>query len=139
MPPSGIPSFFWQPSVFYLELYFLFIIYYEFCLEHLVWYESLLVLLCVLSLESLLDTPFWEIQNLCYACFYASLKLLEPWNCSSASLIYFWARCALLFLKKFSLASLKLFWEKENCYAHDLHLYLFELIKSNTRKLVPIW
>ena len=41
------------------------------------------------------------------------LNLYELWNCSSASLIYFWALCALVFLKKFSLASLKLIWEKE--------------------------
>ena len=62
---------------------------------------------------------------------YASLKFLEPWICSSTSLISFWARCALLILNKcshdsrrfiwelvnfwniFSLASLRLFWEKE--------------------------
>ena len=60
------------------------------------------------------------------------LNILWARTCSSASLISFWARCALLFLKKyslsslrfvwelvknlkkFSLASLKLFWEKEN-------------------------
>ena len=58
------------------------------------------------------------------------LNLYELWNCSSASLVSFWAWCALLFLKKcshvslrfiwelvffkkFSLASLRLFWEKE--------------------------
>ena len=136
---------------------FLFVTYYEFCLERLVWYESLLVLLCVLSIESLLDTPFWESQKLFYACSYASLKFLEPWNCSSASLISFWARCAFLFLKKCSHASLRFIWElviffrnslllhlnyfgrKKICYANGLHLYLFELMKSNTWKLVPKW
>ena len=59
------------------------------------------------------------------------LNLYELWNCSSASLIPFLAWCALVFfeemlscytyiclrvskiLKKFSLAPLKLFWEKE--------------------------
>ena len=39
------------------------------------------------------------------------LNLCELWNCSSASLISFWARCALVFLKKCSLASLKFIWE----------------------------
>ena len=41
------------------------------------------------------------------------LNFYELWTCSSVSLISFWARCALVFLKKFSLASLKLIWEKE--------------------------
>ena len=84
------------------------------------------------------------------------LNLYELWNCSSASLISFWARCALVFLKKCSLASLRFIWElvkfwrnslllhlnyferKKICYAHDLHL-LFDLMKRNTWKLVPKW
>ena len=76
-------------------------------------YDMSLCLFCffVLSLESLLDTPIWESQKLCYACSYASLKFLEPWICSSTSLISFWARCALLVFKKFSLAWLRLLWE----------------------------
>ena len=52
------------------------------------------------------------------------LNLFELWNCSSASLISFWAWCALVFLKKFSLASLKLIWEKE-ILCSCCHLYLF--------------
>ena len=85
------------------------------------------------------------------------LNFYELWTCSSASLISFLARCALVFLKKCSLASLRFIWElvkfwrnslllhlnyferKKICYAHDLHLYLFELMKSNTWKLVPKW
>ena len=85
------------------------------------------------------------------------LNFYELWTCSSASLISFWARCALVFLKKCSLASLRFIWElvkfsrnslllhlnyferKKINYAHDLHLYLFELMKSNTWKLVPKW
>ena len=63
--------------------------------------------LCVLSLESFLDTPFWESQKLCYACSYASLNFYELWICSSASLISFLARCALVFLDKCSLSSLR--------------------------------
>ena len=85
------------------------------------------------------------------------LNLLWARTCSSASLISFWARCALLFLKKCSLASLRFIWElvkfwrnslllhlnyferKKFCYAHDLHLYLFELMKSNSWQLMPKW
>ena len=151
MPSVWHPLFLLTTIGILLGSIFLFVTYYEFCLECLVWFESLLVFLCVLSLESLLDTPFWESQKLCYACSYASLKFLEPWICSSASLISFWARCALLFLKKCSLASLRFIWElvkfsrnslllhlnyfeRKKYYAHDLHLYLFELIKSNIWK-----
>ena len=121
-----------------------------------VWYESLLVLLCVLSLESLLDTPFWESQKLCYACSYASLKFLEPRTCSSTSLISFWARCALLilkkcshdslrfiwelviFLKKFSLASLRLFWEKEILCSCSSLKFVWAYQKQQM-KIVPKW
>ena len=77
----------------------------------------------------------------------ASLKFFELWNCSSASLISFWAWCALLFLKKGSHASLRFIWElvnfeeilscftyiilrDENFYAHVLHLNLFELSEA---------
>ena len=42
---------------------------------------------------------------------YASLKFLWAMVCSSASLISFWARCALVFLKKFYIASLRFIWE----------------------------
>ena len=84
------------------------------------------------------------------------LNFYELWICSSASLISFLARCALVFLKKCSLASLTFIWELvkfsrnplllhlnyfeiKKYYAHDLHLYLFELIKSIRWKLVPKW
>ena len=80
------------------------------------------------------------------------LNFYELWTFSSASLISFWAWCALVFLKKCSLASLRFIWElvkfwrnslllhlnyferKKICYAHDLHLYLLDLVKSNTWK-----
>ena len=78
---------------------------------------------------------------------YASLKFFELWNCSSASLISFWAWCALVFLNKFSHASLRFIWElviflrnslllhfnyfeRRKFYAHVLHLDLFELSKA---------
>ena len=80
------------------------------------------------------------------------LNFYELWICSSASLISFWARYALVFLKKSSHASLIFIWDlvillrnsllihldyferKKFFYAHDLHLYLFEPIKSNIWK-----
>ena len=85
------------------------------------------------------------------------LNFYEQWTCSSASLISFLEQCALVFLKECSLASLIFIWElvkfsrnslllhlnyferKKKNYARDLHLYLFELMKSNTWKLVPKW
>ena len=47
--PEGIPSFFYELSVILLGAIFLFVTYHEFCLERLVLYESLLVLLFSLS------------------------------------------------------------------------------------------
>ena len=47
---------------------FLFITYHEFCLERLVWYESFILLLFIVSHESLLDTPIWESQNYAMTC-----------------------------------------------------------------------
>jgi hypothetical protein len=59
---------------------------------------------------------------------YVSLKFFELWNCSSASLISFLARCALIFLKKCSHASLRFIWELVNFWRNSLmlHLYYFE-------------
>ena len=56
------------------------------------------------------------------------LNLYELWNCSSASPISFLARCALLFLKKCSHASLRFIWE----------LVIF-LKKSSLASLKLIW
>ena len=92
---------------------FLFTTWYVFCLECLVWFESLIF---SLPQSSLLYTPFWrdthesEFIRILYV---VHLNLLWARSCSSASLVSFWARCSLVFLKKFSLASLKLIWEKE--------------------------
>ena len=83
-----------------------------------------------------------ELLSMLHLIFY------ELWTCSSASLISSWARCALVFLKKCSLASLRFIWElvkftinslllhlnyfeRKKYYAHVLHLYLFEIIKRN--------
>ena len=38
------------------------------------------------------------------------LNLFQLWNCASASLIYFWAWCDLVFLKKLSHSSLSFIW-----------------------------
>ena len=99
-----------------LEAIFLFITYYEFCLERLVWFEYFLVLLCVLS-WILAGYTYLRETKLCHDLLellsMLQLNLYDLWNCSSASLLSFWARCALVFLKKCSHASLKLIWEKE--------------------------
>ena len=56
--PEWHPLFILTTIGILLQTIFVFVTWYEFCLERLVWYESLLVLLCVLSVESLMDTPF---------------------------------------------------------------------------------
>ena len=61
--PKWHPLFLLTTIGILLEAIFLFVTYYVFYLELLVWYESLLVLFYVLSLDSLLDTPIWERQN----------------------------------------------------------------------------
>ena len=66
--PEWNPLFLLTTIGILLEAIFLFVTYYVFCLERLVWYESLLVLFCVLSLDSLLDTPIWESQNYVMTC-----------------------------------------------------------------------
>ena len=58
--PEGRPTFFYRPSVILLGAIFLFITWYEFCLERRVLYESLLCLLFSLSQSSLLNTLVWE-------------------------------------------------------------------------------
>ena len=60
------------------------------------------------------------------------LNLYELWNCPSASLISFWARCALVFLKKCSHASLRFIWELVIFLRNSLmlHLNYFEIIKK---------
>ena len=95
--PEWHPRFLPTTIDILLEAIFLFVTWYVFCLERLVWYVSLLVLFCVLSLDPLLETylgepklchDFLELLSLLHLIFY------ELWTCSSASLISFWARCA---------------------------------------------
>ena len=52
------------------------------------------------------------------------LNLLWARTCSSASLISFWARCALVFLKKCFLASLRFIWELVKFSRNSLLLHL---------------
>ena len=160
MPPSGIPAFFQQLLVFYSRLYFI---------RHMICVLlgascMICVFACfILCFKSsiLAGHTYLREPKLCHDLLellsMLQLNRYELWNCSSASLISFWARCALIVLKKCSHASLRFIWElvkfwrnslllhlnyferKKICYAHDLHLYLFELMKSNTWKLVPKW
>ena len=66
--PEWHPRFLPTTIGILLEAIFLFVTWYVFCLERLVWYVSLLVLFCVLSHQSLLDTPIWESQNYVMTC-----------------------------------------------------------------------
>ena len=66
--PEWHPRFLPTTICILLEAIFLFVTWYVFCLERLVWYESLLVLFCVLSHQSLMDTPIWESQNYVMTC-----------------------------------------------------------------------
>ena len=66
--PQWHPPFLPTTIGILLEAIFLFVTWYVFCLEHIVWYVYLLVLFCVLSLDYLLDTPNWESQNHVMTC-----------------------------------------------------------------------
>ena len=61
------------------------------------------------------------------------LKLYELWTCSSASLISFWARCALVFFKKLSLASLQLIWEKEKLCSWSSVIFVWAYQKQHMK------
>ena len=72
------------------------------------------------------------------------LNFYELWTCSSASLISFWARCALVFLKKCSLASLRFIWELVKFSRNSLllHLNYFERKKEilcSWSSLIFVW
>ena len=73
----------------------------------------------------------------------ASLKFFELWNWSSAALISFSARCALLFLKKFSHASLRFIWELVNFWRNSLLLHLNYFERRNflcsCSSLISVW
>ena len=71
------------------------------------------------------------------------LNLYELWNCSSALLISFWARCALVFLKKCSLASLRFIWDLAKFSTNSLlpHLNYFErrIFLCSCSSLIFVW
>ena len=80
--------------------------------------------------SSILDGHTYLIEpKLCYDLLellsMIHLNLFELWNCSSASLISFWARCTLMFLKKCSHASLRYIWELVNFWKNSLMLHLY--------------
>ena len=66
--PEWHPLFLLTTIGILLEAIFLFVTWYVFCLKHLVWYVSLLVLVSVLSHQSFLDTPIWESQKYIMTC-----------------------------------------------------------------------
>jgi hypothetical protein len=141
MPPSGIPSLFQQPSVFYLNLYFF--SSHDMCLAWSIVYDMnfLLSLLFDQSHESLLYTPILREPKWLQFVRMAHVLHLNPfelWNCSYASLISFWARCALLVLKKISLASLKPFWEIEILCSWSSLIFVWAFQKQHIY-LVPKW
>ena len=125
--PEWHPLFLLTTIGILLEAIFLFVTYYVFCLERLVWYESLLVLFCVLS-QFLAGHTYLREPKLCHDLLellsMLHLNFYELWTCSSASLISFWARCALVFLKKFSLASLRFIWELVKFSRNSILLHL---------------
>ena len=55
---------------------FLFTTWYVFCLERLVWFESLIFFFLIFNKHPCCTHLFWRAK-LCYACSYASLKFLE--------------------------------------------------------------
>ena len=135
MPPSGIPAFFQQLSVFTWDYIFI---------RHMIWVLlgascMICVFACfifcfkssILSGHTYLSEPklyhdLLELLSMLH------LNLLWARTCSSASLISFWARCALLFLKKCSLDSLRFIWELVKFWRNSLllHLNYFERKKE---------
>ena len=66
------------------------------------------------------------------------LNFYELWTCSSSSLISFWAWCALLFLKKCSLASLRFIWELVKFSRNSLLLHL-KILRERKKKILCSW
>ena len=123
-PPEWHPLFLLTTIGILLEAIFLFVTWYVFCLERLVWYVSLLVLFfksSILAGHTYLRDPnlyhdLLELLSMLH------LNLLWARTCSSASLISFFNTVCLVFLKKCSLASLRFIWELVNsiviCFAY---------------------
>ena len=125
--PSGIASFFWWPLVFYSKLYFYSSHTMSFAWSVLYDRSFACFALCfkswVLAGHTYLREPklchdLLELLSMLHLNFY------ELWNCSTASLISFWAWYALVFLKKCSLVSLRFIWELVKFSRNSLLLHL---------------
>ena len=138
MPPEWHPCFLLTTIGILLEAIFLFVTYYEFCLESLIWYESLLVLLCFEVLDHCWTHPFERAKN------YAMLSPMFHLNFKSHGFalvlhLYLFEHDVLqYFVKKFSLASLKLIWEKEILCSWSSLIFVWAYRKQHM-KLVPKW
>ena len=86
------------------------------------------VFACFLKSWSLAGHTYLREPKLCHELFellsMLHLNFYELWTCPSASLISFWACCALLFLKKCSLASHRFIWELVKFSRNSLLLHL---------------
>ena len=125
--PEWHPLFLLTTVGILLESIFLFVTWYVFAWSVL--YYMSLCLFCFLfchkypcwtHLFERAKTMLWFVR----IALHASLNFFELWSCSSASLISFWAWCALVFLKKCSLASLRFIWELVKFSRNSLLLHL---------------
>ena len=134
--PEWHPRFLPTTIGILLEAIFLFVTWYVFCLERLVWYESLFVFILCFKSSILAGHTHLREPKLCHDLLellsMLHLNVYELWICSSASLISFWAWCALVFLMKCSLASLRFIWELVKFSRNSLllHLNYFERNKN---------
>ena len=113
--PEWHPLFLLTTIGILLEAIFLFITWYVFCLERLVWYVSFAWFIFCFKSSSIAVHTYLRDPKLCHDLLELlstlHLNFYEQWTCSSASLISSWARCALVLLKKCSHASLRFIWE----------------------------
>ena len=77
---------------------------------------------------------YWREPKLCYDLLellsILHSNLYDLWNCSSASLISFWAWCALVFLKKCSHASLRFIWELVTFFEEILSCFTYIILRD---------
>ena len=127
----------------------------------LVLYESFACFILCFKSSILAGHTYLREPKLCHDLLelLSMLHLIFLWAIGLALVLhlYLFEHGVLSFFKKCSLASLRFIWElvkisrnslllhlnyferKKKNYAHDHHLYLFELMKSNTWKLVSKW
>ena len=98
MPPSGIPAFFQQLSVFDSRLYFY--SSHDMCFAWSILYDMCFAFFIFLCFKSsiLAGNTYLREPKLCHELLellsLLHLNFYELWTYSSASLISFWARCA---------------------------------------------